>query len=187
MRDSLTFHSTTVLAVRREGLTVMAADGQVTLGDTVIKATAKKVRSLLDGKILVGFAGSAADGLALFERLEGKLREFGGNLTRAAVELAKDWRTDKILRRLEAVILVADSEALYLVSGTGDVVEPEDGIAAIGSGGPYALAAARALARSTDLDAREIARRAMAVAAEICIYTNDQVTLVEIPARNSKE
>ena len=175
-------HATTVLAVRRDGTTVMAADGQVTLGDTVIKATARKVRTLLDGKILVGFAGSAADGLALFERLEGKLREYGGNLTRAAVELAKDWRTDKILRRLEAVILVADRDNLYLVSGTGDVVEPEDGIAAIGSGGPYALAAARALARHTDLDARSIAERAMAIAAEICIYTNSEVTMAEIPA-----
>ena len=173
-------HSTTVVAVRRNGRTVLAGDGQVSLGPTIIKAQAKKVRTLMDGKIAVGFAGSAADGLALFERLEGKLREYGGNITRASVELAKDWRTDKMLRRLEAVILVADKENLFLISGTGDVLEPEDGIAAIGSGGPYALAAARALARHTEMDAREIAVEALRLAAEICIYTNDSVTVEEV-------
>ncbi len=172
--------STTVVAVRKNGRTVLAGDGQVSLGPTIIKAQARKVRRLLDGKIAVGFAGSAADGLALFERLEGKLREYGGNVTRAAVELAKDWRTDKMLRRLEAVILVADKENLFLISGTGDVLEPEDGIASIGSGGPYALAAARALSRHTDMDARQIATEALRLASEICIYTNDSITVEEV-------
>ena len=177
-----TVRSTTVVALRRNGVTVMAGDGQVSLGDTVLKGTARKVRTLLDGKILVGFAGSAADGLALFERLEGKLRQFGGNLTRAAVELAKDWRTDKILRRLDAVILVADREKLFFISGTGDVLEPDEGIAAIGSGGSYALAAARALTRHTDMGAREVATEALKMAAEICIYTNDRIVVEQIPA-----
>ncbi|MCD6498599.1 MAG: ATP-dependent protease subunit HslV [Deltaproteobacteria bacterium] len=179
-----TVRSTTVVALRRNGVTVMAGDGQVSLGDTVLKGTARKVRTLLDGKVLVGFAGSAADGLALFERLEGKLRQFGGNLTRAAVELAKDWRTDKILRRLDAVILVADKEKLFFISGTGDVLEPDEGIAAIGSGGSYALAAARALTRHTDMGAREVATEALKLASEICIYTNDRIVVEQISAED---
>ena len=174
------FKSTTVVAVRRGGKTVIAGDGQVSLDNAVVKAKARKVRTLMDGKILSGFAGSAADGLALFERLEGKLREFGGNLTRAAVELAKDWRTDKLLRRLEAVLLVADKDRLFLVSGTGDVLEPDEGIAAIGSGGSYALAAARALSRHTDMEARAIAEEALRIAAEICVYTNQEISVEEV-------
>lgn len=172
--------STTVLAVKRDGRTVIAGDGQVSFDNTVLKAKARKVRTLLDGKIVAGFAGSAADGLALFERLESKLREYGGNLTRAAVELAKDWRTDKLLRRLEAMLLVADKERLFLISGTGDVLEPDEGAAAIGSGGGFALAAARALARHTDMDARAIASTALKIASEICIYTNQEITLEEV-------
>jgi ATP-dependent HslUV protease subunit HslV len=172
--------STTVVAVSRGGKTVIAGDGQVSLDNAVVKAKARKVRTLMDGKILSGFAGSAADGLALFERLEGKLREFGGNLTRAAVELAKDWRTDKLLRRLEALLLVADKEKLFLISGTGDVLQPDEGIAAIGSGGAYALAAARALARHTDLDAKAIATEALKIASEICVYTNDEIVMQEV-------
>jgi ATP-dependent HslUV protease subunit HslV len=174
------FRSTTVLAVRKEGKTVMIGDGQVTMDAAVVKGSARKVRTLMDDKILVGFAGSAADGLALFEKLEGKLREHSGNLTRAAVELAKDWRLDKTLRRLEALLLVADKESLFLISGTGDVLEPDEGVAAIGSGGTYALAAARALVRHTDLDARAVAEQAMQIAAEICVYTNDKLTLKEV-------
>jgi ATP-dependent HslUV protease subunit HslV len=173
-------HSTTVLAVKKDGKTVLAGDGQVTMESAVVKASAQKVRRLMDGRILVGFAGSAADGLALFEKLEGKLREYSGNLTRSAVELAKDWRMDKTLRRLEALILVADEQNLFLISGTGDVLEPDEGIAAIGSGGTYALSAARALLRHTDMDARAIAEQAMKIAAEICVFTNDAVTIHEV-------
>lgn len=172
--------STTVVAVRSGGKTVIAGDGQVSLDNAVVKAKARKVRTLMDGRILSGFAGSAADGLALFERLEGKLREYGGNLTRAAVELAKDWRTDKLLRRLEALLLVADKEKLFLISGTGDVLEPDEGIAAIGSGGAFALAAARALSRHTDLDAKAIALEALKIASEICVYTNDEIVVQEV-------
>ena len=179
-RNQPEFKSTTVLAVRRGDTTVLVGDGQVTMDTAVVKGTAKKVRTLMDGKILVGFAGSAADGLALFEKLEGKLREFSGNLTRSAVELAKLWRTDKVLRRLEALLLVADKDSMFLISGTGDVLDPEEGVAAIGSGGSYALSAARALLRHTDLDAETVAREAMKVAAEICVFTNHELTLAKV-------
>jgi ATP-dependent HslUV protease subunit HslV len=172
--------STTILSVRRNGKVIVAGDGQVSLGNTVMKANAKKVRRMHDGKVIAGFAGSAADGIALFERLEGKLKEASGNLTRAAVELAKEWRTDRVLRRLEALIVVADAEKTFLVTGTGDVIEPEGGVVAIGSGGPFALAAARALVEATDLGAKEIAERALRIAGEICIYTNGNITVEEL-------
>jgi ATP-dependent HslUV protease subunit HslV len=171
------FHATTVLAVRRDGQIVIGGDGQVTLGQTVMKASAKKVRRMHEGKILAGFAGSAADGVALFERLEAKLKEFNGNLPRAAVELTKDWRIDRALRRLEALIVVADRERTFLLSGTGDVIEPDSGVVAIGSGGPYALAAARALMESTTLGAKDICEKALRIAADICIYTNSNLTI----------
>ena len=174
-------HATTVLAVRRNGKVVVAADGQVTLGNTVMKATARKVRRMHDGKIVAGFAGSAADGVALFEKLEAKLKEHNGNLPRAAVELAKDWRTDRVLRRLEAMLVVADRERTFLLSGTGDIIEPDEGVTAIGSGGPYALAAARALLLHSELDARAIADAALGIAADICIYTNRNITVEELP------
>jgi len=165
--------STTVLAVRRDGHVVIGGDGQVTMGNTVVKASARKIRRLgADGKVLAGFAGSAADGLTLFEKFEARLKEFNGNLPRAAVELAKDWRTDRMLRRLEALLLVADREKTLLLSGTGDVIEPDVDAAAIGSGGPYALAAARAMMETTALGARDIAERALKIAGDICIYTN---------------
>src|SRR6478736_9526968 len=157
-----TFHATTILAVRRDDRAVLAGDGQVTLGNTVVKQTAKKIRRLYNGKILAGFAGSAADSFALFARFEAKLEQYRGNLERSAVELAKEWRTDRVLRRLEAMLVVMDTQATYLLSGNGDLIEPDDGIVAIGSGGPYALAAARALANNTDLDAHAIAEKAMA-------------------------
>jgi len=166
---------TTILAIRRDGKVALAGDGQVTLGETIVKSGAHKLRRLHDGAILVGFAGSTADAFALFEKFQGKLKEFSGNLPRAAVELAKDWRTDRVLRRLEAMLLAADKESILLISGNGDVVEPDDQIAAIGSGGSVALAAARALAAHTDLDAETIAREAMKITAEICIYTNDRI------------
>lgn len=169
--------STTVLAVRRNGRVVLVGDGQVTLGDTVLKGTARKVRRLYDDRVIAGFAGSTADAFALFERFEKKLKDYSGNLMRAAAELAKDWRTDKVLRQLQAMLLVADGENLLLISGTGDIVEPEEGIAAIGSGGPYAIAAARALARHTDMDAETLAVAAMEVAAQLCIYTNGEFTI----------
>lgn len=172
--------STTILSVRRGNAVVVAGDGQVSLGQTVMKAGARKVRRLGEGNAIAGFAGSAADGLALFERLDGKLREHRGNLRRAAIELAKDWRQDKALRRLEAMLLVADREVTYLLSGSGDIIEPDDGIAAIGSGGPYALAAARALAGHTELGARAIAEAAMAIAGDICVYTNRTLTVEEL-------
>jgi ATP-dependent HslUV protease subunit HslV len=174
--------STTILAVRKGGHAVVAGDGQVSLGETVVKGSARKVRRMAEGAVVGGFAGSAADGIALFERLEGKLREHGGNLRRGAVEMAKDWRTDRVLRRLEAMLVVADARQTYLLSGNGDVIEPDDGIAAIGSGGSYALAAARALLGHSDLSAREIAEVAMGIAADICIYTNHSVTIEEIGA-----
>ena len=164
--------STTVLAVRRGGKVALGGDGQVTMGNTVVKGTARKIRRLHDGKIVAGFAGSAADGITLFEKFEARLKEYNGNLMRAAVELAKDWRTDRVLRRLEALLLVADKEKTLLLSGTGDIIEPDADVAAIGSGGPYALAAARAMLETTQLSAREIAERALAIAGEICIYTN---------------
>ena len=172
--------ATTVLAVRKDGTTALGGDGQVTLGDTVMKATAQKVRSLKDGKILAGFAGAVADAFALFEKLEEKLERYPGNLTRACVELAKDWRTDRYLRRLNALLVVADTERIFLVSGEGDVIEPDDEIVAIGSGGSYALAAARALKAHSDLPAREIVEKALAIAGEICIYTNQRTTVLEL-------
>jgi ATP-dependent HslUV protease, peptidase subunit HslV len=174
--------STTILAVRHGGRVVVAGDGQVTLGQTVLKHNASKVRRLYQDRVLAGFAGAGADAITLFERFEQKLEKVSGNLRRAAVELAKDWRTDRMLRRLEALMIVADRDALLIVSGTGDVIEPEDGIAAIGSGGNFALAAARALARHSDLDARRIAEEAMRIAAAICVYTNENLTVVELAA-----
>ncbi len=173
--------ATTVLGVLRDGRLAMAADGQVTIGDTVVKHGARKVRLAAQGRALVGFAGGAADGLALSERLESKLEAHPGNVRRAAVELARDWRSDRVLRRLEALLLVGDPQAMLIVSGNGDVLEPDDGLAAIGSGGSYALAAARALARHSKLGAEEIAREALRIAGEICIYTNDQIEVETLP------
>lgn len=172
--------STTILAVRKEGSVVVAGDGQVSLGNTVVKGSARKVRRMSGGAVLGGFAGSAADGIALFERLESKLSQHGGKLRRAAVEMAKDWRTDRVLRRLEAMLIVADVEQTFLLSGTGDVIEPDDGIVAIGSGGNYALAAARALLAHSQLGARGIAEEAMKIAGDICIYTNHSLTIEEL-------
>ena len=174
------WHGTTILGVRRAGKVVIAGDGQVSLGQTVIKSNARKVRRLADGQVIVGFAGATADAFTLFERLEGKLEQHGGQLMRACVELAKDWRTDRYLRRLEAMMAVADKDISLVVSGTGDVLEPEDGLIGIGSGGAYALAAARALAGVDGLDAEDIARRAMAIAAGICVYTNESVVVETI-------
>ena len=174
------FHATTVLAVRHRDQTVMASDGQVTFGDTVVKRSARKIRKLYNDRVLAGFAGSAADSFALFSRFEAKLEQHRGNLERAAVELVKDWRTDRMLRRLEAMLLVMDAKGTYLLSGNGDLIEPDDGIVAIGSGGAYALAAAKALATHTQLDARQIASEAMQIAAAICIYSNDTITLEEL-------
>jgi ATP-dependent HslUV protease subunit HslV len=173
-------HATTILSVRHKDHVVMASDGQVTLGDAIIKHGAKKIRRLYGDKILAGFAGSAADSFALFSRFEAKLEQFRGNLERSAVELAKDWRTDRALRRLEAMLVVADSRLTFLLSGTGDLIEPDDGVIGIGSGGGYAMAAARALVQMTDLDARRIAETAMGIAAQICIYTNGQITIEEL-------
>lgn len=171
-------HATTILAVKKNGQVAMAGDGQVTLGQSmVMKHTAHKVRRLHEGRVLAGFAGATADAFTLFELFEAKLKEMRGNLLRAAVEMTKEWRKDKYLRKLEAMLLLADAEHLLLVSGTGDVIEPDDDVAAIGSGGPYALAAARALLRHSGLDATAVAREAMAIAAEICVYTNDRLTL----------
>jgi ATP-dependent HslUV protease subunit HslV len=172
--------ATTVLAVKKDGKIALGGDGQVTLGDTVMKATAQKVRTLKDGKILAGFAGAVADAFSLFEKLEEKLERYPGNLTRACVELAKDWRTDRYLRRLNALLIVADKERLFLVSGEGDVIEPDDEIVAIGSGGSFALAAARALKAHSDLPAREIVQKALEIAGEICIYTNQQISVLEL-------
>jgi len=178
--------ATTVVCVRRNGHVVMAADGQVTLGEGVIKHTAKKIRRLYNDKILAGFAGSTADAFSLFARFEGKLEQYHGNLGRAAVELAKDWRTDKVLRHLEALLLVSDASLTFLISGAGDVIEPDGGVAAIGSGGSYALAAARALIENTDLPARKIAEEAMKIAGKICIYTNDNFTVEELSGAQEK-
>ena len=172
--------STTDLSVRREGKVVLAGDGQVTLGESVIKHTAKKIRRLYNDKILAGFAGSTADAFTLFSRFEAKLEQYHGNLGRAAVELAKDWRTDKFLRHLEALLLVCDKETTFLLSGQGDVIEPDGEVAAIGSGGPYAQAAAQALAQHTQLTARQIAEESMKIAGKMCIYTNDSVTVEEL-------
>lgn len=174
------FKGTTILAVRKDGKVVMAGDGQVTMGNTIMKKGAVKVRRMYEGKVLAGFSGSTADAFTLFERFDKKLQEYRGNLLRAAVELAKDWRTDRALRRLEALLLVVDRDHSLLISGSGDVIEPEEGIAAIGSGGPFALAAARALIRHSDLDARTIALEAMKIASEICIYTNEEISIEEL-------
>lgn len=174
------YHSTTILCVRRGNKVAIAGDGQVSLGDTIIKKGACKIRTMLDGKVLAGFAGSSADAFTLFERFEGKLSEHRGNLTRAAVELAKDWRTDRILRKLEAMMIVADSEKTFTISGTGDVLEPDDDAAAIGSGGAFALSAARALLKHSKLDAKVIAEEAMKIAAEICVYTNNNISIEEL-------
>ena len=172
--------STTVLSIRRGGKVVLAGDGQVTLGESVIKHSAKKIRRLYNDKVVAGFAGSTADAFTLFSRFEAKLEQYHGNLGRAAVELARDWRTDKFLRHLEALLLVSDREQTFLLSGQGDVIEPDSGIAAIGSGGPYAQAAAQALAEHTELSARRIAEEAMKIAGQMCIYTNDRLTIEEL-------
>ena len=173
-------HATTILAVRHRDHAVLAGDGQVTFGQTVVKQSARKIRRLYNDRILAGFAGSAADSFALFSRFESKLEQYRGNLERSAVELAKDWRTDRILRRLEAMLVVLDKTSTFLLSGNGDLIEPDDGIVAIGSGGPYALAAAKALAQNTGLDARGIAEKAMVIASDICIYTNNQIVVEEL-------
>ncbi len=180
MADLASLHGTTILAVRRNGRTAIAGDGQVTVGSTVMKHNAKKVRKMYNDRILAGFAGATADAFTLFEKFEAKLEQFHGNLTRAAVELAKDWRTDRVLRRLEALMIVADNERSFILSGNGDVIEPENGVASIGSGGPYALAAARALVDHTELDARAIVEQALKIAGEICIYTNKEITIEEL-------
>ncbi len=173
-------HGTTVLAVRRGGVVCFAADGQVSMGETIMKTGARKIQRLRGGQVLAGFAGSTADAFALAERFESKLETHGGRLRRSAVELAKDWRTDRSMRRLEALLLVADAKEILVISGTGDVIEPDDGVAGIGSGGSYALAAARALLEKTELEAREVAETALRVAARICLYTNDELTIEEI-------
>ncbi|HUC75184.1 MAG TPA: ATP-dependent protease subunit HslV [Vicinamibacterales bacterium] len=176
----MSFHSTTILAVRHRNHAVMAGDGQVTFGQTVVKQTAKKIRRLYNDRILAGFAGSAADSFALFARFESKLEQYRGNLERSAVELAKDWRSDRILRRLEAMLIVLDHASTFLLSGNGDLIEPDDGIVAIGSGGPFALAAAKALASNTDLGARAIAEKALRIASDICVYTNANIIVEEL-------
>ena len=174
------FHGTTILAIRHHDRAVLAGDGQVTFGQTVVKHGARKIRRLYNDRVLAGFAGSAADSFALFSRFESKLEQYRGNLKRSAVELAKDWRTDRALRRLEAMLIVLDRASMFLLSGTGDLIEPDDGIVGIGSGGPFALAAARALAHNTDFDARAIAEKAMRIASEICIYTNANIVIEEL-------
>ena len=180
MQKKVKIRSTTILCVRRDGKVVMAGDGQVTLGSEVLKASAKKLRRLYNGKIMAGFAGATADAFALFARFESKLEQHNGNLARSVVELAKDWRTDRMLRHLEALLLVADVGATYIVSGTGDVIDPDDSIAAIGSGGPYAKSAATALIENTKLSAREIVEKSMTIAGKTCIYTNDNVVFEEL-------
>ncbi len=175
----LAFHATTILSVRKDGLVALGGDGQVTMGNTITKANAQKVRTLAGGRVLAGFAGAAADAFTLFEKFEEKLERYPGNLPKAAVELAKEWRSDRVLRRLEALLAVADRNHSFLLSGTGDIIEPDDGILAIGSGGAYALAAARALAQHTSLPPVDIVRRALTIAGEICIYTNQHITVME--------
>jgi ATP-dependent HslUV protease, peptidase subunit HslV len=175
------YHGTTILAVRKDGRLALGGDGQVTIGETVMKARSVKVRTLKGGKVLAGFAGSVADALTLYEKFEEKLDRFPGNLPRAAVELAKDWRSDRVLRRLEALLVVADLEHSYLLSGSGELIEPDDGILAVGSGGNYALAAARALLPDSQLSAREIVQRALDIAADICVFTNRNITILELP------
>ncbi len=174
------FKGTTILCVRRDGKVAIAGDGQVTMGNTVLKHNAKKIRRMFGDKVIAGFSGATADAFTLFEKFEGKLESYRGNITRAAVELAKDWRTDKILRRLEALLIVADLEHTFIISGTGDVIEPEGGVAAIGSGGPYAQASSKALFENTSLSAREIVEKSMSITADICIYTNKHVTIEEL-------
>jgi ATP-dependent HslUV protease subunit HslV len=176
----LSIHSTTILCVRKDGRIAMGGDGQVTVGETVMKANATKVRALKGGKILAGFAGAAADAFTLYEKFEEKLERYPGNLARAAVELAKDWRSDRVLRRLEALLVVADKEHGFILSGSGELIEPDDGILAIGSGGSYALAAARALLATSTLTPREIVQRALEISADICIYTNSHITILEL-------
>src|SRR5690348_14263370 len=180
MKNGKNIRSTTILSVRRGGHLAMGGDGQVTMGESIVKTKAKKIRRLYNDKIVTGFAGSTADALSLFSRFEQKLEEYHGNLSRSVVELAKDWRTDRALRHLEALLLVGDDKSTYLVSGNGDVIEPDDGIVAIDSGGPYALAAARALAKHTQMSAREIVQEAMHLAGEICLFTNEQVVIEEL-------
>ena len=177
MEESFVFHGTTILAVRHRGGSAMAGDGQVTLGQTVVKHGARKIRRLHNGQVLAGFAGATADAMALFTKFEAKIEEYRGNLERAAVELSKEWRTDRILRRLEAFLVVVDKESAFLLSGAGDVISPDDGLVAVGSGGPFALAAARALMRHTEMDAHTLALEAMKIAAGICVYTNDSITV----------
>lgn len=174
------FRGTTILCVRRDDKVAIAGDGQVTFGNTVLKHNAKKIRTLYNDRVIAGFSGATADAFTLFEKFEGKLEAYRGNLTRAAVELAKDWRTDRVLRRLEALLLIADKEHTFIISGTGDVIEPETGVAAIGSGGPYAQAAAIALYENTELTARDITEKAMQIAASICIYTNEKIVIEEL-------
>ncbi|MBI5634371.1 MAG: ATP-dependent protease subunit HslV [Nitrospirae bacterium] len=174
------FHATTILCVRKNGKVAIGGDGQVTLGNTVMKQNAKKIRRMYNDSVVAGFAGATADAFTLFEKFEGKLESYRGNITRAAVELAKDWRTDKMLRRLEALLVIADREHTFIISGTGDVIEPEDGIAAIGSGGAFAQAAARALYDNTELNAGQIIQKAMKIASDICIYTNDNISIEEL-------
>jgi len=174
------FKGTTIICIMHKGKVVIAGDGQVTMGTTVTKSTANKIRKLMNGKALAGFAGSTADSMNLFEKFESKLEQYSGNITRAAVELAKDWRSDKILRRLEALMIVADRQKIFLISGNGDVIEPDDGIAAIGSGGAYALAASRGLIKFSNLEPKEIVKEAMKIASDICIYTNDNITVEEL-------
>ena len=177
---SQSIHGTTILAVRRNGKVALAGDGQVTLNTTVLKHKAKKIRRLYHDKIIAGFSGSTADAFTLFEKFETKIEQFNGNITRAAVELAKEWRTDKFLRRLEALLIIADKDTCFIISGNGDVIEPDDWVIAVGSGGPYAQAAAKALLDHTSLSARDIALEAMKIAANICIYTNDQILIEEV-------
>jgi ATP-dependent HslUV protease subunit HslV len=174
------FHATTILCISRNGKVAIGGDGQVTMGNTVLKHNAKKIRKMYGDKVIGGFAGATADAFTLFEKFEGKLESYRGNITRAAVELAKDWRTDKVLRRLEALLIVADKEHIFIISGNGDVIEPEEGIAAIGSGGPYAQAAAKALTENTELDVTQILEKAMKIAAGICIYTNENIYIEEL-------
>src|SRR5882672_10874003 len=178
--EAVQWHGTTILCVRKGGEVIVAGDGQVSMGDTVVKSNARKVRRLTGGSVIAGFAGTTADAITLFERLEGKLEQYSGQLTRACVELAKDWRTDRYLRRLEAMMAVADKSVSLILSGTGDVLEPEDGIIGLGSGGPYALAAARALIDHATMDAETIAKKALDIAAGICVFTNDKITIEKL-------
>jgi ATP-dependent HslUV protease subunit HslV len=180
VKEQEMFKGTTILCIRRDGKVAIGGDGQITMGNTVLKHNARKIRRMYGEKVLTGFSGATADALTLFEKFEGKLESYRGNITRAAVELAKDWRTDKILRRLEALLLIADIEHTFIISGTGDVIEPGEGVAAIGSGGPYAQAAAKALYENTSLSAREIVEKSMKITADICIYTNENITIEEL-------